>query len=121
MPKLMGVDDEEDVREYLKNYFRRRKIDVVTADSGEEALRLLKDMNPDLVLLDIRMGGIDGIETLRRMREAGKDTKVIMVTGVEEQKILDRLSEFNVLACVHKPLMLDELEKQVLQRIVVDP
>jgi len=55
------------------------------------------------------------------MREAGKDTKVIMVTGVEEQKILDRLSEFNVLACVHKPLMLDELEKQVLQRIVVDP
>lgn len=121
MPKLMVVDDEEEVREYLKNYFKRRKIDVVTAKSGEEALSLLKNQNPDLMLLDIRMDGMDGIETLRRMREAGKQTKVIIVTAVEEQKILDRLAEFNVLACVHKPLMLDELEKQVLQRIVIDP
>jgi two-component system response regulator (stage 0 sporulation protein F) len=121
MPKLMVVDDEADVREYLKNYFKRRKIDVVTAESGEEALILLeKGPAPDLILLDIRMTGIDGIETLRRMKEAGKELKVIMVTGVEDQKVLQKLSEFNVLTCVHKPLMLDELEKEVMQRIIVD-
>ncbi|MDD5018805.1 MAG: response regulator [Candidatus Omnitrophica bacterium] len=121
MPRLMVVDDEADVREYLKSYFKRRKIEVVTAESGEEALSLLENQPaPDLMLLDIRMGGIDGIETLRRMREAGRQLRVIMVTGVEDQKILQRLAEFNVLACVHKPLMLDELEKEVLQRIVMD-
>lgn len=121
MPKLMVVDDEADVREYLKNYFKRRKIDVVTAESGEEALILLeREAPPDLMLLDIRMTGIDGIETLRRMREAGRQTKVIMVTGVEDQKVLQKLSEFNILTCVHKPLMLDELEKEVLQRMVAD-
>lgn len=120
MPRLMIVDDEEDVREYLKNYFKRRKIEVLTAESGEEALTLLEKQNPDLMLLDIRMGGIDGVETLRRMREAGKDTKVVMVTGVEDQKILDQLASFNVLGCIHKPLLLDELEKEVMQRILID-
>ena len=89
MPKLMIVDDELDVREYLKNFFKRRKIDVVTAESGEEAVELMSSHQPDLMLLDIRMAGIDGVETLRRMREKGSDVKVIMVTGVEDKNILD--------------------------------
>ncbi|MFA5038835.1 MAG: response regulator [Candidatus Omnitrophota bacterium] len=117
MPKLMIVDDEADVREYLKSYFKRRKIDVVTAQSGEEALGLMEQSIPDLILLDIRMGGIDGIETLRRMREAGNQARVVMVTGVEDPQILKKLDGLNVLSCIHKPLLLNELEKEVLQRI----
>ena len=117
MPKLMIVDDELDVREYLKNFFKRRKIDVVTAESGEEAVELMSSHQPDLMLLDIRMAGIDGIETLRRMREKGSDVKVIMVTGVEDKNILDSLTPLNILTCIHKPLILEELEKEVLQRL----
>lgn len=119
MPRLMIVDDEIDVREYLKNFFRRRKIDVVTAESGEEALELIKDKAPDLMLLDVRMGGIDGVETLRRMRQSGCGVNVIMVTGVEDKQLLDSLKELNVAACVHKPLILEELEKEVLSRLSV--
>lgn len=119
MAKLMIVDDEEDVREYLKSFFKRRKIDVFTAESGEAALTLLETLTPDLILLDIRMTGIDGVETLRRMRKAGNPARVIMVTGVEDQKVLEQLDELNVLACVHKPLLLNELEKEVLQRILI--
>lgn len=118
MPKLMIVDDEVDVREYLKNFFKRRKIDVITAESGEEALDLIIGQQPDLMLLDVRMGGIDGLETLRRLRQSGNTVKVIMVTGVEDAGILEALSQLEILACIHKPLILEELEKEVLTRLV---
>jgi len=117
MPKLMIVDDEIDVREYLKNFFRRRKIDVLTADSGEEALRLMETNNPDLMLLDVRMTGISGVETLKKIREKGSQIKVIMVTGVEDETTLKPLNELNIAACIHKPLILEELEKEVFQRL----
>lgn len=119
MPKLMIVDDEIDVREYLKNFFRRRKIDVITAESGEEALELIGKDSPDLMLLDVRMSGINGIETLKKIRESGSQVKVIMVTGVEDEATLKLLSDLNVSACIHKPLILEELEKEVFQRLVV--
>lgn len=115
----MIVDDEVDVREYLKNFFKRRKIDVVTAESGEEALEKVEADVPDLMLLDVRMAGINGVETLRRIRAAGKTVPVIMVTGVEDKDTLAPLSELNVLTCIHKPLILEELEKEVLQRLMV--
>ena len=118
MPKLMIVDDELDVREYLKNFFKRRKIDVVTAESGEQALEMVPLQQPDLMLLDIRMGGISGIETLKRIRESGNRVKVIMVTGVEDKEILKALSELDIIKCIHKPLILEELEKEVLTRLM---
>ncbi len=117
MPKLMIVDDEIDVREYLKNFFRRRKIDVLTAESGEEALQLIETNEPDLMLLDVRMAGINGVETLKKIREKGSQVKVIMVTGVEDESTLKPLNELNVSACIHKPLILEELEKEVFQRL----
>lgn len=117
MPKLMIVDDELDVREYLKNFFRRRKIDVITAESGEEALELVAKNRPDLMLLDVRMAGITGIETLQKIRGQGNQVKVIMVTGVEDQEMLKPLADLNVAACIHKPLILEELEREVFQRL----
>ena len=119
MSKLMIVDDEVDVREYLKNFFRRRKIEVVTAESGEEALSLVDAQKPDLILMDVRMAGINGIETLRKFREAGNRVKVIMVTGVEDQEMLNPLNDLDILACIHKPLILEELEKEVLKRLAI--
>jgi len=118
MPRLMIVDDEIDVREYLKNFFKRRKVEVLTAESGEEALELLQGQRADLMLLDVRMTGIDGIETLRRIRESGNSVPVIMVTGVEDKELLDALNPLHIEACVHKPLILEELEKEVLQRLM---
>lgn len=118
MAKLMIVDDEVDVREYLKNFFTRRKIEVITAESGEEALELFKSNEPDLMLLDFRMSGIDGIETLRRIRETGSKVKVIMVTGIENGDLLTSLLDLEVSAFIHKPLVLEELEREVLQRLM---
>jgi DNA-binding response OmpR family regulator len=119
MAKLLIVDDENDVREFAANFFRKRKIDVTTAPSGEEALKLLETMKPDLILMDIKMEGMDGIETLRRLRERDKHVKVIMVTGKkpDEENSHSKCSELGILNYINKPLELDELENVVLKEL----
>ena len=116
MPRLLIVDDEVDVREFAANFFRKRKMEVTVVSSGEEALGILEEQKPHLVLLDIKMGGIDGIETLRRIREKDKDTKVIMVTGKkpDEEGSFDKCRELGASDYIHKPLELDELERVVM-------
>ena len=72
MSRLLIVDDETDVREFAANFFRRRKVDTITASSGEEALQILDKEKVDLILLDINMAGITGIEVLKRIRDKNK-------------------------------------------------
>ena len=116
MAKLLIVDDEADVREFAANFFRKRKVEVSTASSGEEALDIVGKEKPRLVLLDIKMPGIDGIETLRRIRANDKETKVIMVTGKkpDEEGVSDQCKELGILDYIHKPLELGELERIVM-------
>jgi two-component system response regulator (stage 0 sporulation protein F) len=119
MAKLLIVDDEIDVREFAANFFRKRKIEVSTAGSGEEALELLKNQQPNLILLDIKMPGIDGIETLRRLRQNDKNIRVIMVTGQkpDEASASDQCKELGILDYIHKPLELGELERVVMNSL----
>ena len=119
MPRLLIVDDEADVREFAANFFRKRKIEVITAASGEEALEIAKKQKPNLILLDIKMEGIDGIETLKRFRQTDKTTKVIMVTGKkpEEENSCEKCGELGALDYIHKPLELDELERVVMSAL----
>jgi len=119
MPKLLIVDDENDVREFAANFFRKRKMDCLTAASGEEALTITEKENPDLVLLDIKMDGIDGIETLKRMREKNSTLKVIMVTGrkPDDQEAFNKCKDYGATDYIHKPLELDELEKIVMAQL----
>jgi two-component system response regulator (stage 0 sporulation protein F) len=119
MSKLLIVDDEIDVREFAANFFRRRKIDAVTASTCEEAMDILEKEKPHLVLLDIKMPGIDGVETLKRIKERDKNTKVIMVTSrkPDEEEAFDKCRKYGALAYIHKPLELDELEKIVLREL----
>jgi len=119
MAKLLIVDDEQDVREFAANFFRKRKVEVLTAAGGEEALSILQKEKVDLVLLDIKMTGIDGCETLRRIKEKDKSAKVIMVTGKkpEEEDSFDKCRQLGALDYIHKPLELDELERIVLNQL----
>ncbi|MBP7217100.1 MAG: response regulator [Candidatus Omnitrophica bacterium] len=116
MAQLLIVDDELDVREFAANFFRKRKIDVATAASGEEALSMIATDKPYLVLLDIKMSGIDGIETLRRIKNLDQDIKVVMVTGRKpEEEGCVQCQELGASDYIHKPLILEELERVVLR------
>ncbi|MDP8265869.1 MAG: response regulator [Candidatus Aceula meridiana] len=117
MPKLLIVDDESDVREFAKNFFQKRKIDVLTASGGKEALSILEKETPDLMLLDVRMGELSGVDTLRTLRKQGNQVKIIMVTGVEDPEVISEVESLGVTGYVHKPLALDELEQIVMKEL----
>lgn len=117
MSKLLIVDDEADIREFAKNYFKKRNIEVLTAESGDEALNVIAASRPDLVLLDVRMGQMTGVDVLRKLRADGDTIKVIMVTGVEDDATLQETKSLGAVGYIHKPLILEELEKIVLTEI----
>jgi DNA-binding response OmpR family regulator len=117
MPKLLIVDDESDIREFAKHFFQKRGIDVSTASGGQEALDLIALICPDLVLLDVRMGDMTGIDVLRKLRDLGNQIKVIMVTGVEDPLVIKQAQDMGVCGYVHKPLALDELERVVMKEL----
>ncbi len=117
MPKLLIVDDEIDVREFAKSFFSKRGIEVTTAPGGGDAIALVDDLKPDLILLDVHMDGISGIEVLRQLRAKENQVKVIMVTGVEDEKVIAQANELGVKGYIHKPLVLEELEKVVKEEL----
>src|SRR5258708_13501079 len=80
MSKLLLIDDETDVQYSFQRIFDSAEIELTTASSGEEGLKLIPKVKPDLVLMDIRMGGINGLETLRRIRALDSKLLVILMT-----------------------------------------
>ena len=82
MSKLLLIDDETDVQYSFQRIFGETpEIELTTASSGEEGLKIIPKLKPDLVLMDIRMGGINGLETLRRIRQMDSKLLVILMTA----------------------------------------
>jgi two-component system response regulator (stage 0 sporulation protein F) len=117
MSKLLIVDDEIDIREFAKSFFKKRGIDVFTASGGKQALEIILAENPDLVLLDVRMEEITGVDVLKQLRKTHPTTKVMMVSGVEDEETINETKALGVLGFIHKPLVLEELEKIVMAEL----
>src|ERR1035441_6981583 len=81
MSKLLLIDDEEDVRYSFERIFNSPDIELATASSGEEGLKVIPKFKPDLVLMDVRMTGMTGLETLRRIRQSDPKLLVILMTA----------------------------------------
>ena len=81
MEKILLIDDETDVQYSFRRIFDSAEIEIVPANSGEEGLKLIPKLKPDLVIMDVRMGGISGLETLRRLRQTDSKLLVIMMTA----------------------------------------
>jgi two-component system nitrogen regulation response regulator GlnG len=81
MDKLLLIDDEVDVQYSFRRIFDSPSIELTAASSGEEGLKLIPKIQPDLVIMDIRMGGMNGLETLRRLRQTEPKLPVIMMTA----------------------------------------
>jgi nitrogen regulation protein NR(I) len=79
--KLLLIDDEEDVRYSFQRIFNSPEIEFATASSGEEGLKVISKFKPDLVLMDVRMGGMNGLETLRKIRAGNPKLLVILMTA----------------------------------------
>ena len=113
MRKILVVDDERDICDFVKNFFQERGFEVFVALSGDEALAVAKAEKPEMVLLDIKMKGMDGIATLKHIRDINKNIKVIMVTANEDQDKMDEACRLGACEYITKPLALDSLERTV--------
>ena len=81
MPRILIVDDESGIRESLKGVLDDEGFRTELAESGEACLRLLEKQSFDVVLLDVWLPGIDGLETLQKVREVDNPPEVIMISG----------------------------------------
>ncbi len=113
MKKILVVDDEHDICDFVQNFFQERGYAVTTALSGDDALALIKKDRPDLVLLDIKMKGMDGIAALKHIKDIDRTIRVVMVTALEEQEKMDEACRLGACEYITKPLVLDQLEHTV--------
>lgn len=114
--RILAVDDTAVVLTRIL-YTLRDTYDVVTVNSGVRALKYLKEQKPDLILLDIRMSPMDGIETLQSIRtiEEHKNIPVIMLTGVEDKDIVVKSAKLGICDYIRKPFSSEELHKRILR------
>ena len=113
--RVLVVDDEEDFLETIVNRLRRRSIDVTGVDSAKKALDLMEVRDFDVVILDVLMPGMDGLEALREMKDKWPFVEVIMLTGhgsVESGIQGMRLGAFDY---VMKPADIDDLLEKIRQ------
>jgi two-component system OmpR family response regulator len=113
--RILIVDDENDFREAIIKRLKARKIDVEGADSGPKALEMLTDQDFDVVVLDVKMPGMDGIETLREVKHKKPLVEVIMLTGHASVESGIQGMNLGAFDYVMKPVALDDLLDKLRQ------
>lgn len=118
LPRILVVDDEKDIVDFLSVELARRDFEVDTALSGEEAIEKIKANRPHLMLLDIRMPGMGGIEALRRAKEIDPRIGVIMVTAVHDEETAKRAVSLGAHDYITKPIDFNYLNLVVMTKII---
>lgn len=116
--KVLVVDDQYGIRVLLKEVFSRDGFRVFQAENGQAALELIQAERPDLILLDMKMPGMDGLELLRRLRRIQPMPKVIMMTAYGELDMVQEATKLGALAHFTKPFDILELRSEVLKQLV---
>lgn len=113
MGKILVVDDQFGVRCLLAEVFQEDKHEVEMATNGSEALQLLNTFEPDLILLDMKMPGMNGIETLEKIRALDRQVGVIMMTAYGDNQYIEQAKDLGILHFMSKPFDLFELRERV--------
>ena len=103
------VDDEEEFLATVLKRMKKRNLEVVGANSGEEALAVLKSHHVDVVVLDVRMPGMNGIQTLREIKRDFPLVEVVMLTGHANMEVAVEGMELGAFDYLMKPVEIDEL------------
>jgi PAS domain S-box-containing protein len=104
MMKLLVIDDEESTRDLLKITLESDGYEVLTAEDGPSGLEIFTNENPPIVLTDIKMPGMDGIEVLRRVKEHNQDAEVIVITGHGEMNLAINALQLEASDFINKPI-----------------
>ena len=111
--KVLIVDDQNGIRVLLMEVFNSEGYRTFQASNGKMALEIVKNESPDLVLLDMKIPGMDGLEILKRIKEINRNIKVIMMTAYGELDMIKEATELGALMHFTKPFDIDEMRTVV--------
>ncbi|MDE2180369.1 MAG: response regulator [candidate division NC10 bacterium] len=117
--RVLVVDDEPVAVELLREFLLAKGYEVITAGDGEEALRKVKEERPHLILLDVRMPKMDGLEVLRQVKAIDQEVSVIMVTGTNEEEIGRQAMALGAFDYITKPVDLPYLEQSLWYKLTM--
>lgn len=117
MAKILVVDDEKEICEITRDFLNRKNYTCLLANTQEQALELVKNEHPQLVMLDVCLGDASGIDVLTRIKELDKNIKVVMVTGLGDEQTLQDAKACGADDFITKPFtasfLVDFLEKKL--------
>jgi two-component system, NtrC family, response regulator AtoC len=111
--RVLIVDDDESMARFLTAYLGKRNFEVTTAASGEEAVRMFRVFDPALVLLDVAMPGMSGIDTLERIKQIKPEVSVIMISAQNSPEAIFRASKLGADDYIAKPFEPKELDLRI--------
>lgn len=118
---ILVIDDQPGIRRLLMEVLAEQGFLVTTAANGYEGVQKAKEINPALVLMDMKMPGMDGIEALRELRRLGQGAKVIMMTAYGELDLVNEARELGAAAYITKPFDIVSLCQMVKDEVESGP
>ncbi|MCX7926581.1 MAG: response regulator [Candidatus Omnitrophica bacterium] len=113
MKKILICEDEKDAQKTLEQILRRRNYQVACVDNGQDAIVQTKEFSPDLILLDIRMPKIDGLEVARQIRSFNKLVKIIFISAFASPEIEREAAQFDICDYLVKPVSNEDILKKI--------
>ena len=117
--KILVVDDDPQIRALLEKFLIKKGYEAATAASGEEAIDKVKTESPQVVLLDIKMPGADGITILKQFRQINDRLGVIMITGLKDEETARKAMAAGAYDYIVKPFDLNYLEMALLTKLAL--
>ncbi|MCE5285929.1 MAG: response regulator [Pelosinus sp.] len=115
--KILVIDDQPGIRRLLTEVLQDEGYEVATAENGYDGLQAAKEISPAVILMDMKMPGMDGIETLRELKQIGQQDKVIMMTAYGELETVNQARELGAYDYITKPFDIIALCQMVSERI----
>lgn len=119
MHKILVIDDDMDICHLLKKFLSKNNYEVMTAHNGEMGLKVLEDMQPDLVMTDFRLGDMDGSEVITAIKSRMPHVPILVITGYSDIRIAVNVMKLGALDYITKPLLPQEILMTIQRAIVV--
>ncbi|RWR13454.1 response regulator [Siminovitchia fortis] len=118
--KVLIVDDQFGIRTLLNEVLQKEGYEIFQAANGLQALSVTEQHAPDLVLLDMKIPGMDGLEILKKMKEINPDIRVIIMTAYGELDLIEQTKKLGALAHFSKPFDIEEIRSAVKKFLLVN-